>query len=300
MNRWVKGTSLLLVLLALLGVASVVIGHVKGERKLQRVISVDVKPVVVRATPAALEQGRYLYATRGCADCHGASGAGKVVINSGDMLVVSPNITRGANSAIANYRNADWVRTMRHGVKPDGTPVMIMPSEDYSRLTDADVAAIIAYVDQLPAVSGRSRTVQLPWMVKVLYGLGAVRDAAEIIDHSLPPGAPVKAEVSLAHGAYVANSCIGCHGAKLSGGRIPGSPPEWPAPANLTPGADNAMVRYPTVDKFMHMLRTGQRPDGTPISKVMPFGSLRQMNETDMRALYAYLKTLPPQPAGGR
>ena len=300
MNGWVKGTSLLLALLALSGVASVIIGHGMGERKLQRVVKVAVQAVPVSANRAALEQGRYLYSTRRCADCHGASGAGKVVINSGDMLVVSPNITRGANSAIAAYRNADWVRTMRHGVKPDGTPIMIMPSEDYSRLTDADVAAIIAYVEQLPAVPGRSRVVQLPWMVQVLYGFGAVRDAAEIIDHTLAPGVPVKAEVSLAHGAYVAHSCIGCHGAKLSGGRIPGSPPEWPAPANLTPGQGSAMARYPTADRFMHMLRTGQRPDGTPISNVMPFGSLRQMNETDMRALHAYLKTLPPRPEGGR
>ena len=300
MNKWVKRTSIALVTLAAIGVASVIVGKAMGERKMQRVIEVAVKPVTVNASAALLEQGRYLFSTRGCADCHGASGAGKEVINSGAMLVVSPNITTGANSAIASYRNVDWVRTMRHGVKPDGTPVMIMPSEDYSRLTDDDVAAIIAYVGQLPPVPGRSRTVQLPWMVKVLYGFGEVRDAAEIIDHTLAPEVPVKSEVSIAHGAYVAHSCIGCHGAKLSGGKIPGAPPEWPAPANLTPGTDSAMVRYATADAFMNMLRTGRRPDGTPISSVMPFGSLKQMNETDMRALHTYLLTLPPQPGGGR
>lgn len=300
MNKWVKRTSIALVALAAIGVASVIVGKAMGERKMQRVIEVAVKPVAVNASAALLEQGRYLFSTRGCADCHGASGAGKEVINSGAMLVVSPNITTGANSAIASYRNVDWVRTMRHGVKPDGTPVMIMPSEDYSRLTDDDVAAIIAYVGQLPPVPGRSRTVQLPWMVKVLYGFGEVRDAAEIIDHTLAPEVPVRSEVSIAHGAYVAHSCIGCHGAKLSGGKIPGAPPQWPAPANLTPGTGSAMVRYATADAFMNMLRTGQRPDGTPISSVMPFGSLKQMNETDMRALHTYLQTLPPQPGGGR
>jgi hypothetical protein len=41
------------------------------------------------------------------------------------------------------------------------------------------------------------------------------------------------------------------------------------------------------------MLRTGHRPDGSAVSTVMPFGSFRQMNETDMRALYAYLKSVP-------
>lgn len=299
-NKWMKRTSVALAALAVAGVAAVLAGHALGERKMQRVIRLAVQPVPVSASPGALAQGRYLFSTRGCADCHGASGAGKEVINSGAMLVVSPNISAGANSAISGYTNTDWVRTLRHGVKPDGTPIMIMPSEDYSRLTDADVGAIIAYVGQLAPVPGRQSVVQLPYMVKVMYGYGAVRDAAEIIDHSLAPEVPVKVEVSLAHGAYVAHSCAGCHGAQLSGGRIPGAPPEWPAPANLTPGQGSAMLRYTSAEAFMQMLTTGKRPDGSAISPVMPFGSLRQMSETDMRALHAYLQSLPPRAAGGR
>ena len=213
MNKWMRRTSIALAAVAVLGVAAVFAGKAMGERKLQRIIKVAVQPVPVNVTPRVLEQGRYLFSTRGCADCHGPTGGGKEVINSGPMLVVSPNITAGANSAISAYKNVDWVRTMRHGVKPDGTPIMIMPSEDYSRLTDADAAAIIAYVSQLAPVPGHTRKVQLPFMVKVLYGFGVVRDAAEIIDHALPPEQPVKAEVSIAHGAYVAYSCVGCHGA---------------------------------------------------------------------------------------
>jgi hypothetical protein len=50
----------------------------------------------------------------------------------------------------------------------------------------------------------------------------------------------------------------------------------------------------------MATLRSGRRPDGSAISQVMPFNSLKQMNDTDVRALYAYLKTLPPQEAGRR
>jgi mono/diheme cytochrome c family protein len=262
------------------------------------VLKVAVVPLAARTSMASLEQGRYLFSTRGCADCHGANGAGKEVIRSGAMLVVSPNITSGANSAVRSYTEGDWVRTLRHGVKPDGTPLMIMPSEDYNRLSDDDVAAIIGYVAQLPPVAGPNRVVQLPLAVKLQYAIGVIKDPYEMIDHALPPQAPVRAEVSLAHGAYVANSCMGCHGATLSGGKIPGAPPEWPAPANLTPGAGSAMARYPTPASFMAMLRSGKRPDGSAISPVMPFDSLRQMNDTDLLALHSYLKTLPPRPAG--
>jgi mono/diheme cytochrome c family protein len=300
MNKWVKRTSLGLVTLAILGVATVVVGKALGERKLVRKISVAVAPVAVRADAAHIEQGRYLFSTRGCADCHGANGGGKTVIKDGPMLVVSPNITTGANSVTTAYQIEDWVRTVRHGVKPNGTPIMIMPSEDYNRLTDDDMAAVIAYVKQLPPAAGSEPVVQLPTAVKVLYAFGAVKDAAETIDHTLAPSAPVAQAVSVEHGGYVANTCMGCHGARLSGGKIPGAPPTWPATANLTPGKGSVMPRYATPALFMATLRSGLRPDGSAISPVMPFNSLKQMNDTDVLALYAYLKTLPPVEAGNR
>ena len=104
--------------------------------------------------------------------------------------------------------------------------------------------------------------------------------------------------MTLEHGAYVANTCIGCHGAQLSGGKIPGAPPEWPAAANLTPGAGSALAHYPDADAMLVMFRTGKRPDGSAVSTVMPFGGLKEMNETDVRALYLHLKSLPARSSG--
>jgi mono/diheme cytochrome c family protein len=300
MNKWVKRTSVLLVTLALTGVGTVVVGKAAGERKLTRKIALTVAPVEVRADAAHIEQGRYLFTTRGCADCHGASGGGTTVVKEGPMLVISPNITAGVNSVTTAYQVEDWVRTVRHGVKPNGNPIMIMPSEDYNRLTDDDMASLIAYIKTLPPAIGREPVVQLPTAVKVLYAFGAVKDAAEKIDHALPPSQPVAAAVSLEHGAYVANTCISCHGARLSGGKIPGGPPTWPATANLTPGKGSVMPRYPTAEAFIAALHSGRRPDGSAISPVMPFSSFKQMNETDLRALYVYLKSLPPVEAGNR
>ena len=300
MNKWVKRTSLALVTLVAAGVATVIIGKAVGERKLVRKIEVAVMPIKLATEAAQIEQGRYLFSTRGCADCHGASGAGKVVIQDGGMLVVSPNITTGANSATTAYKVEDWVRTVRHGVKPNGTPIMIMPSEDYNRLTDEDMGAVIGYVKQLPPVPGVTAVVQLPTPVKVLYALGVVKDAAEKINHALPSSTPVAAAVTVAHGAYVANTCMGCHGERLSGGKIPGAPPSWPATANLTPGKGSVMPRYSSPAVFSAMLRSGRRPDGSAISTVMPFNSLKEMNDTDVQAVYAFLRTLPPVEAGNR
>lgn len=135
--------------------------------------------------------------------------------------------------------------------------------------------------------------IRLPLPVRVAYGVGLVKDAAEKIDHDLPPSQAIAAAVTPAYGAYVANSCTGCHGARLEGGRIPGGPPDWPPAARLAPGKGSAMAHYASATQFIDMLKSGRRPDGSAISQVMPFGSLGKMSDTDMRALYAYLSSLP-------
>lgn len=300
MNKWVKRTSILLATLALAGIVTTVVGESMGEKKMMRNIALSVTPLEITTDAAHIERGRYLYNTRGCLDCHGANGGGKTVIKDGGMFVVAPNITSGANGVTAGYKAIDWLRTLRHGVKPNGNPVMIMPSEDYNRLTDDDTASLIAYLQQMPAVPGERALINVPVPVKVLYAFGVIKDASEKIDHTLPPSKPVEAGVTLEHGAYVANACIGCHGQHLSGGKIPGGAPTWPAAANLTPGKGGVMTRYPTPEIFMAMMRSGHRPDGTAISQVMPFGSLGQMNDTDLRALHAYLLTVPARASGQR
>ena len=294
--KWL-GLAAGLVLLLVVGIA--LVGWVQADRQMNRHVDVKVGAIALPTEAVAIERGRYLYSSRGCADCHGADGGGHKVIDGGGMLIVAPHISAGAGSVTVAYRADDWVRAIRPGVRPDGRPLMVMPSEDYNRLTDPDVGALIAYVKQMPAVSGQAAVIQLPPPVRVLYGLGMIKDAAAKIDHSLPPAAPVPEGVTVEHGRYVAQMCVGCHGPGYGGGKIPGGPPDWPAAANLTPGAGGVMARYARVEDFMAMMRGGKRPDGNAIA-VMPFASLSQLNDTDLRALHAFLLTLAPRELGSR
>jgi mono/diheme cytochrome c family protein len=267
-----------------------------GERKLGRGVEVRVVPVPYTKDRAALKLGKYLFESRGCGECHGDDGRGIPFIDAEGLYVQSPNITTGAGGVVSDYNEGDWVRAIRHGVNPKGHALVAMPSEDYNRLSDADFAALVAYVRALPPVKGESAVIRMRLVVKALYGVGLVKDAAEKIDHRKPPSQPVAVAATAEYGAYVANMCIGCHGATFAGGKIPGGPPDWPPAANLTPGADSAMARYDDVDKFVGMMRTGKRPDGSDVSKVMPFMSLRNLNDIDLTAMHAYLKTLAPKP----
>jgi mono/diheme cytochrome c family protein len=272
-----------------------------GERKRERRVEVRVVPVAFTTDAAALRQGKYLFESRGCGECHGADGAGRVMLDEANGLHVrTPNLTRGEGSPTAAYTEADWVRSIRHGVDPQGRALLVMPSEDYNRLTDADLAAIVGYVRSLPPVKEGRAQVRLPLLLTALYGAGVIPDGAEKIDHRLPPAQPVAVGVTTAHGAYVANMCMGCHGEHFSGGKIPGGPPEWPPAANLTPGAGSVMTRYDTPEKFIAMMRSGKRPDGSEVDKAMPFLTLAAINDTDLQALHAYLHTLAPREAGKR
>jgi len=277
-----------LVVLCLIAAAA---AHLLAERKLHRSIDVKVAPVAFVNDEASIARGKYLFQSRGCSECHGDNGAGKQVVDdAGGLRVWSPNISPGPGSVVTKYTEVDWVRTIRHGVKPDKRPILIMPSEDYNRFTDADLSAIVAYARSMPPAKGEAARFELPLIVKALYAADLIPDAPQRINHALPPATAVAEGPTPEHGAYVANMCKGCHGDAFRGGKIPGAPPDWPAAADLTARATYAT--YDSTDKFKAMLRSGKRPTGEAI-KVMPFPSLGALNDTDVEALYLYLKTLP-------
>jgi mono/diheme cytochrome c family protein len=300
-----KPVKIALVSLATLAVSvvlAVVVVSWLADRKMRRLVTLPPLQVTFAATDGQLAHGEYLFNTRGCMECHGADGGGHVVIDDREsgFFVRAPNITSGGASPARNYTDADWVRALRHGVKPSGAPLQIMPSDDYAQMIDADVAAIAAYVRSLPPADGGGAEFS-PWPLsfKALYVFGVVQDAAERIDHAatVPDAVP---DDAVARGKYIAQACTGCHGAHFSGGKIPGTPPSWPDASNLTAASDSAMSRYTSVQQFKTMFRTGRRPDGSAVSEVMPFKSLAYMSDAELDALFAFLKSLDARPSGQR
>ncbi len=251
---------------------------------------------------AMLARGAHLAGAIGkCAECHGDDLGGKIMADDPALgLLVAPNITSGRGGVTADFAMADWDLVIRHGVRPtDSTTLILMPSEDYAPMTDGDLAALVTYLRQIPPVD----RVMPPHSELRMVGRGLLVAgklpilSAEKVDHATLP-APVQPGATAEYGAYLANlgGCTGCHGPQLSGGPIPGMPPETPPAANITP---TGIGQFSEAD-FFRALREGVRPDGTKISDVMPIRFTRQMTDDETLALYRYLRTVPPRPFGGR
>ena len=285
-------------LAAIVAIAAAVV-FFKSRARLGQSFAVTPRPVSIPTDPASLARGRHLAETRGCNDCHGKDYAGGKVIDDGAMgRLHAPNLTTGKGGRIAQFKDEDWVRSIRHGVGPDQHGLFIMPSEEYSHFSDEDLGALIAFLKTVPAVDRERPATQLGPISRVLLATGKMKLGAEVIDHAAlrPKSVPVGATTE--YGAYVATSCIGCHGPNFSGGKIEIGPPNWPHAANLTPHESGRLAKWTETD-FISTLRTMKRPDGTELNPVMPrvFG---QMTDVELKALYAYLKSLKPVPIGTR
>jgi mono/diheme cytochrome c family protein len=259
--------------------------------------------ISISSDPMTLERGRHLSrAIAKCVDCHGEDFGGKLVIDD-PMVghVPAPNITMGKGSVVRDYTDADWVRTIRYGVRPNGKPLVVMPSQEYWHHDDEELGAIIAYVKSMPPVDRDMGDKSLGLAIRALYLAGQVPLPAEVIDISQKrvPAPPVGATVEYGKHLSITGGCIGCHGPTLSGGKVPGAPPDWPAARNLTPDDTSGLGRWSEED-FFRALRTGKRPDGTDLNPMMPWKYTATMKDDEIRALWLYLRTLEAKPMGSR
>jgi len=289
-------------LLAVL-VATLVGTRIVSESKLGA--RFEVRPFAAPALPddeAALAEGRRLFAARGCAECHGEDGGGRTVIDDPVLgRVAGANITRGKGGLAAGFGDADFVRAVRHCVKPDGSAVRMMPCIETRLVPDAELAAILAHVKRLPPVDREITAIELRPVGHALHAFGVLDlvHAAQIDFDAPIPAAPEPAPTA-AYGERLAQiQCIGCHGEGLSGGPLPGAPPGLPVPSNITPDDATGIGQW-SQQHFVQLLRTGRRPDGTAVDPFMPWQTYRHMNETEIAALWAYLRSRPARPFGNR
>jgi len=288
--KWIGlifGGFITLVVLAGLGI------YLYTNSRINQTYEFELQPVTIPTDEAALAQGEHVAIIRGCTGCHDENLAGKVVIDAPPALIVSSNLTRGEGGLPADYRDEDWVRAIRHGIGANKKPLIFMPSHEFYFLSDEDLGALIAYLKNLPSVDHVLPDSAARPLGRMLYLAGEFNLLpAEKIDHTAPRPVTPKVAVTIEYGANLAIGCIGCHGEKLSGGTIPGVPSDWPEAANLTPAGPLASW---SEDDFITTIRRGVDPTGHEINpEYMPWPTIGQMTDDELRALWLYLDSLPP------
>jgi cytochrome c553 len=277
-----------IIVLAVLGAAAT---YLLSERRLHATVPVQDVSIVVPTDIAAVQHGQHIAgAVAMCTRCHGPNLEGAVIADDNSERVVAPNITRGG--AVSGFTDMDYARAIRDGIGPGGHPLWLMPADAYSRLSDMDLGALIAYLKSLPPV-----TSDLP--PSEIRGLGRVRLAAGdlgllptlSVNHAAPrPPAPTPGATS-DYGEYLVGiaGCSRCHGPRLSGGSVPGAPPGAPPAPDLTT-AD--LADWSEAD-FVRAMRSGRRPDGSAINPLMPWPYYAQMSDLELRAMWEYLGVVP-------
>ena len=249
---------------------------------------------------ASIARGEHLVrALVKCVDCHGEDLGGALMVDDPAIGTLwAPNLTRGKGGLPGDHSDVAYERAIRHGLRMDGGRLLVMPSEEYQRVSDEDLGAVIAYVKSVAPVDREIPLPRLGPLARVLYvagqfplfGYDKVTHAEEVVPS-------VAADTTVAYGKYIGDiGCAGCHGAGYGGGKIPGTPPEWPATANLTPSG----IGHYTYDGFVNALRTGKRPDGSAIDPMMPIQTTKLMTDVELKATWNYLRSLPPKEFGTR
>jgi mono/diheme cytochrome c family protein len=271
----------------------------------------NLAPTTSSADPAALvRRGEYLVRNVSvCGHCHaanpqqspdGALSGGMSFSNWRLGTVRASNLTPDSASGLGTWSLPEIVRAIRNGQDREGHLLApVMPYEWLSGLSDEDATAIAVYLQSLPPVSNRlrNRPNLIYRMAKVLF-----LHPAQTTGGTAPPRGP-----TAEYGHYLANSvglCADCHtprgGLQQSPNRHrlyagDASPPKgFPAnPSNLTPDTATGIGRWSEED-FLRTLRTGINPQGDTLHPFMPWREYRRMTDDDLRAIYRYLRTLPP------
>lgn len=206
---------------------------------------------------------------------------------------------------LGNWTDGEIFRAITTGVSKDGHALFpVMPYQHYAKMDQEDVLDIIAYIRTLPAAKSEIPPADADFPMNFI--LNTIPDEAHL---SRKPDV----NDQIAYGAYLVNvaSCGECHtpvnkgepiaGKELAGGREFLLPGGALYSANLTPDKMSGIGNWTEAD-FLNRFRTYADPDvmkpvaQTDFNTIMPWSMYANMEDRDLKAIYAYLHSLQPIP----
>jgi hypothetical protein len=309
-RRWVKlaGYAILILLILVFAAISLTVGW-------RPFLGPRTRPVTDRkfeATPERLNRGEYLVEHVSlCFGCHTQfdakngtvtftkpKGSGSKMTEQGSFVIVAPNITPDPQTGLGSWTDDEIARAIREGVSRDGhTLFPMMPYQNFRHMSDEDIASVVVYLRSIPAANNNAGRTQVPFPVSRL-----INGAPEPVTAPVPQPNP---DDAVNYGKYLVSAvgdCDGCHtprdahgqaipGMDLGGGNIFTDSGHAVATANITP--DPSGIAYYDENLFVNVMRTGV-VKARKLDPMMPTTLFSGMTDHDLKAIFAYLRTVPP------
>jgi cytochrome c553 len=299
-NAFLKWCSVVITgLLTLISTTLLVLALV-GFYKLNERFNNPVANTQVARTATQIARGEQL--ANICASCHTSDVqlplSGTNFVAKFDFppmgTLYAPNLTPSGD--ITDWTDGEVIRAIREGVHKNGRALLIMPANNFRNMSDNDVQALVAYLRSQPATGGTTPTNQFNLLGALFINLSDFRTAQEPAGSvtAPQPGTPE-------YGKYMVDviGCRSCHGDQLQGKVDNGQPGPPPGP-NLT-----LIIPQWSEEQFMNFFNTGKLPGGKTVPTLtlpsgftepkMPWPMVRAATTDDeLKAMYAYLHSLPP------
>ena len=266
---------------------------------------------------ALIEKGRYLADAGDCTACHTAKGgkpfAGGLPIASPIGTLYSSNITPDKASGIGSYSLEDFDRAVRHGIAANGSSLYpAMPYPAYARTSDDDMRALYAYfMHGVAPVYADNRANDVPWPLSMRWPLAIWRKVFAPAPQTVAFDASRYKDPQIARGAYLVQGlghCGSCHTPRaltlqekaldesgeafLAGGPVIDG---WLA-VNLRGNPADGLGSWSN-DDIVATLRSARSATHAVLGGAMGdvvVHSTQHLNDADLQAVAAYLKSLPP------
>jgi len=277
MKKFIEWTAIVLGGLFLLVALTRLILYPLGMKKLNQTYpNITVESVNIPTGTDAIARGKHVATIWACTRCHGEDLSGKMFVNDPLSELVplggnisASNLTSGLGGVADTYTDTDWVRAIRHGVTSDGHVEVFM--FDYSTMSDQDLGDLIAYLKQVPPIDTSYPEIKYGLIVPVVSNIGLLTPAAERIDHSAPRPADPTPGATVEYGKYLSTVCTACHGNSVGN-----SAKQWKQ------------------DEFIQTFHTGVLSDGKQFGPTMSSPTFREMNDTELSALWLYFTSGNP------
>ncbi|HEX6002226.1 MAG TPA: cytochrome c [Hyphomicrobiaceae bacterium] len=264
------------------------------------------------ARTADLANGETMFHIGGCASCHATPKQKSQTRLGGGLALTTPfgtfkvpNISPDPTHGIGAWSEAAFVNAMLRGIGRNGEPLYpAFPYTSYQRMAIDDVRDLFAYLRTLPAEARPSEPHQLSFPFNVRRGVG-LWQRLYLDGKPFTPDPARSAELN--RGAYLVEGpghCAECHsprdwlGGIIAATRFAGGPnPDgkgWIP--NITPHPDG--VASWSAEDIAYLLKTGLTPDSDSVGSGMAdvVSNTGKLADGDLKAMAAYLKTLPPKP----